>query len=486
MTSVDRVGGADQGRAVRELDRFRGEFFGCLGRRADELFELLDALLCAEGPVQSLVGLCLAPEHRRGHGALYAAVNRGELDTGRLRETLGALPLPRMFGGRIVLGVDVSPWLRPDAPTCSERLFCHVYGRGRGRDADQRIPGWPYQLVAALESGPTSWTAVLDVVRLGPADDATAVTAAQLRGVVGRLQRAGHWRAGDPAILVVLDSGYDVHRLAFVLADLPIQLIGRIRADRVLLAPAPPRSADGPGPIGRPRRHGAVLVLAEPRSWPTPSTRSVTATARYGPAEATSWNRMHPRLTHRGPWADHSGRLPIVEGTLIRLQVEHLPGQRQAKPIWLWSSTPAAETAEVIRCWQAYLRRFDLEHTIRLFKQTLGWTTPKIRSPQAADRWTWLVIAAHTQLRLARPLVQDLRRPWERPLAPEQMTPARVRRGFRHLRARTAQPASAPKPSHPGPGRPRGTRNRQRATRYDVGKTATGEHQVRSSAKVIG
>src|SRR3954465_1146300 len=155
MNSVDRVGRVDQGRAVRELDRFRGEFFGCLGRRADELFELLDALLCAEGPVQSLVGLCLAPEHRRGHGALYAAVNRGELDTGRLRETLGALPLPRMFGGRIVLGVDVSPWLRPDAPTCSERLFCHVYGRGRGRDADQRIPGWPYQLVAALESGPT-------------------------------------------------------------------------------------------------------------------------------------------------------------------------------------------------------------------------------------------------------------------------------------------------------------------------------------------
>lgn len=32
--------------------------------------------------------------------------------------------------------------------------------------------------------------------------------------------------------------------------------------------------------------------------------------------------------------------------------------------------------------------------------------------PEAADRWTWLVIAAHTQLRLARPLAVDLRRPW--------------------------------------------------------------------------
>ncbi|MFC4057038.1 ATP-binding protein [Planomonospora corallina] len=25
----------------------------------------------------------------------------------------------------------------------------------------------------------------------------------------------------------------------------------------------------------------------------------------------------------------------------------------------------------------------------------MGWTAPKIRSPQAADRWTWLIIAAY-------------------------------------------------------------------------------------------
>jgi hypothetical protein len=38
------------------------------------------------------------------------------------------------------------------------------------------------------------------------------------------------------------------------------------------------------------------------------------------------------------------------------------------------------------------------EHTFRLFKQVLGWTVPKIRDPQASDRWTWLIIAAHTGL----------------------------------------------------------------------------------------
>lgn len=110
---------------------------------------------------------------------------------------------------------------------------------------------------------------------------------------------------------------------------------------------------------------------------------------------------------------------------------------------------------------------------IRLLKQTLGWTAPKIRTPQAADRWTWLVIAAHTQLRLARPLAADLRRPWEKAAPPGRLTPARVRRGFRNLRAHTTLPARAPKPSRPGPGRPPGSKNTRPAPHHDVGKTTT-------------
>jgi hypothetical protein len=200
-TGVDQC--SDSG--ADELRQFRGELYRCLTRRADELFELTEAVLCAEGPVKTLVDLSLAPEHRRGHGALHDGLNCGQLDAERLRGQLSRLPVPRMFGTRIVLAIDVSPWLRPDATTCPDRMFCHVYGRGRGRSADQRISGWPYQVVAALGSGPTSWTAILDAVRLGPDDDATSVTAAQLRAVVGRLQDAGHWHDGDPAIMVVMD-----------------------------------------------------------------------------------------------------------------------------------------------------------------------------------------------------------------------------------------------------------------------------------------
>ena len=129
------------------LAAFRGELYRCCTARADALFELTDAVLCADGPVRTLVGLSLAPEHRRGHGALYDAVDHGRVEIGRLRRAVAGLPLPRAADGRLVLAVDVSNWLRPGAATSPDRLFCHVCGRGKGQA--QMIPGWPYSVVAA-------------------------------------------------------------------------------------------------------------------------------------------------------------------------------------------------------------------------------------------------------------------------------------------------------------------------------------------------
>jgi len=426
-----------------DLAWFRREFYACLTARADALFELTDAVLCADGPVTSLVELTLTAEHRRGHGAMYDALNAGWVEPARLRRTLTSLPLPTV-SGRIVLAVDVSPWLRPDAATSGDRLFCHVYGRAKGNA--QLIPGWPYSFVAALETGRSSWTAVLDAVRLGPADDATAATATQLRDVVERLITAGHWQPGDPDVVIVADSGYDIPRLAYVLADLPVELVGRLRSDRVLRLPKPPRPA---GTTGRPPKPGPEIALDRPATWPTPQHTTSTDTTRYGTAVATSWDRVHPRLTHRGCWLDHDGELPVIEGTLIRLQVDHLPGDRDPKPVWLWTSTTDAPRADVDRWWQAFLRRFDLEHTFRLFKQTLGWTRPRLRDPAAGDRWTWLIIAAHTQLRLARPLVADLRRPWERPAGPA----GSPRPGFAVGFGTSARPPCS-RPAHRNPADP--------------------------------
>src|SRR5438045_1904841 len=147
--------------------------------------------------------------------------------------------------------------------------------------ADQAVarlagfPGWPYSWVAALEPGRTSWTLPLDAVRLGPEDDATEVTAAQLRDVVARLIAAGHWREGDPDIIIVLDAGYDLTRLAWLLADLPVDVTGRLRSDRVMYFPAPPRPARPASTGGRRPRHGHKLAFDDPQTWPDPAVTKI-------------------------------------------------------------------------------------------------------------------------------------------------------------------------------------------------------------------
>ena len=462
--AVQDVPGGEQDRGV--LAGFRGDLYRCLARRADALFELGDAVLCRPERVHMLAELSLEPECRRGHGAVYDAVNCGQVQVARLRRALAALPLPAWDDGRIRLAVDVSNWLRPDAEASPGRLFCHCYARGKGNA--QMIPGWPYSFVAALQPGRTSWTLPLDAVRLGPADDATAVTAGQVRGVVMRIVDAGHWRDGDPPVLAVFDSGYDLTRLAWLLRDLPAEVLGRLRSDRVMYFPAPARV---PGTNGRPPRHGAALKLSDPGTWPAPAAATITTTTRYGTARAMAWGRLHQQLATRAGWENHHGELPVIEGTLIRLQVDHLPGDRSPEPLWLWSSRASTDAGAVDRAWQAFLRRFDIEHTFRFLKQVLGWTRPKLRDPAAADRWTWLIIACYTQLWLARDLAADLRLPWQRPCPPGRLTPARVRRGFRNIRQMLPRLASAPKPGKPGPGRPPGSKNRHPATRHDVGKT---------------
>ncbi|MFI6447176.1 hypothetical protein [Kitasatospora sp. NPDC050543] len=202
---------------------------------------------------------------------------------------------------------------------------------------------------------------------------------------------------------------------------------------------------------------------AWPRPPPTrrrPRSRPPTHD-RFGQVTARCWGRLHPKLERRGSWANHQGELPIVEGTLVHLTVEYLPGNRDPKPLWLWHSDPDAAAHDVDRLWRIFLRRFDIEHTFRFFKQTLGLTRPRLRTPGQADRWVWLILAAYAQLRLARPLAEDLRRPWEKPLTPDQLTPARVRRGYpasdgpwalQPARQKPPSPAqAAPGDAHPPP-----------------------------------
>jgi hypothetical protein len=443
-----------------ELERFRTGLFKCLDRWGDALFELTDATLCAPGALHSVPSLSLEPEFRRSHGSLYKALARGRIDDTRFARLLIE---HRPAGWPLVFAVDGSTWDRCDAECSPQRGF--YYSPSKHSAGQPIVAGWCYQWICQLNWTPDSWTAPIEVRRIPPQADVTTATVEQVAHVVEML--------GDVSEvpLFVFDAGYDPIAIGHDLAEVRCEVLCRIRDDRVFHADAPPRPNRPAGTGGRPPRHGATFRCAQPASWPEPAATLTTADPRYGTVTVEAWHNLHPRLLCRGHWTSYA-QPPIVRGSVIRVEVEHLPKPtaRAKKTLWLWWS--GTGQPDLDRCWRAYLRRFDIEHTFRFAKNTLGWTTPSVTTPQQADRWTALVVAALTQLRLARGRVQDLRLPWERPLDPTKLTPARVRRGFRRLRAHLGTPANPPKPSRAGPGRPKGTRTGPRPRHPAIKKAA--------------
>jgi len=453
----------DDGDALGRLAAFRQELFWCLWRRPDALFELADAVLTARR-AGSLPYLSLEPAFRRGHGMIYQALGEGGIDEEALRDLLVAWR-PRDWP--LVFALDASTYPRPEADCSPGREWHHHSCPGSHGSDGAAIAGWAFQWLAQVSFAHDSWTAPQDQVRVGAGDDATRQAAAQIAAHAARLRAAGERRIP----LYVLDAGYDEAPLAWDLREHAdqVQILVRLRNDRVLYRDPPPRI---PHKAGRPRKHGSGTGRFEcknPATWGAPDQELARDDDSYGQVSVMSWSGLHPKLFCRGRFAGFA-EPPVIKCRLIRVTVTRLPNGRQVPgPLWLWWNGPGVPDLDLI--WRAYLHRFDIEHMYRLAKHALGWDKAALRHPEQVTRWTWLIIAALTQLRLARPLAADHRQRWERRRKPGKLSPGRVRRDFHRLAALAGTPASAPKPCKAGPGRPKG-RISTPAARYPVIKKA--------------
>jgi hypothetical protein len=494
-------------RAYEALRDFRRRLYGCLASRADALFELTDAILCADHAVTSLVQLSLVPAFRRGHGALYAGLAGGRIDEEKLAALLtGTLPqlvdgeqgrawiaehdtidyglLERALAGlpaqaaaqvreacarwrRLRFAIDATPYPRPDAECSPGREHVH-HDACRCDGTRKTVPGWEYQFTAAIGHLRTAWAALTDVQRTTQAAR-TRQTITQVKNLLRRLHAAGNGGAAAP--LVIVDAGYSAAALTAGLAGHPVHLLARLPAGSVFYYDP----AAWPGKNGRPGKYGLAVHCHKAddldQANPEPDESLVLPdTPLYGTVQVSAWRGVHPQVHgDRGYFTGWQGKLPVLRGTLLRVTVAHLPdGRIPPKAMWLWHAGPAPLSPD--ECWRAYLARFDEEHAFKFAKGALGLTAAKVRTPGQAGRWVRLVMAAYAQLLLARPLAFDLRRPWERrPRPGRPLPPGRVRRGFTDIRPCLGTPARVAKPARPGPGRPKGS-VKGPAPRYPIPK----------------
>ena len=520
------AGAVDRFLTLRE---FRSKLYACLTSRADALFELADAVLCADHAVTSLVQLCLEPEFTRGHGALYDALSAGRIDDEKLFSLL-ASELPQAVDGpaarewiaehdvinhglleqalaglppddaaqvrdactrwsRLRFAVDATAYPRPDAWCSPGREHVHNGGchcRGSSRTA----PGWEYQFTAAIGHLRTAWAALTDVARTVPATR-TAQTITQVKNVLRRLRAAGHAKA---APLFVFDAGYSAAALTDGLPGCPVHVLVRLAIGSVFYA----EPVTWNGKHGRPARRGPAVHCLESAAFtadtgngprgrnkplppnPEPDEElTLPDTPLYGTVRAEAWHRVHPLIHGDRGWFAGRKELPVLPGTLIHVTVERLPdGRDPHRAMWLWHARPGPLSLDEL--WRAYLARFDIEHAFKLLKGTLGLTAAKVRAPEQADRWIRLLMAAHAQLLLARPRADGLRLPWEKQPDPARpLAPGRVRRGFRNIRRGLGTPARVAKPSRPGPAGPKAAPKAQLPATCSPAKPARHAQQTR-------
>jgi hypothetical protein len=412
--------------ADQTLRAFREAVYRTLGHRKDTLFELMEAALVSPGPA-NLVHLSLASVFRRRWPSASDALANGQVRPAQCRALIHAQATEPVGSGRPVWAGDGTTWPRPAAKTSPERTGGHRSTPGIPQDGV--VPAWEYEWLVDAPEGGSSWVRPLDVRRRGPESGTPT------EGAIRELRAALARRPGGAARPVATyDSSYDP--ITFVRAGLAVDLLVRLRSNRKFFRLPGPYKGRGARP-----KHGPVLKLGDPTTQGTPDRTATQDDPVHGQVQVDVWEQVHGQAAADAPF------------TLVRVQVERLPRHtKRPKPLWLaWIGGELPN--DLLDLWRWYSVRFTIEHGFRFLKHDLGWTAVRPADPHAADRWSWLLALGLWLLWLVRPLVADQRLPWERPLPPDRLTPARVRRASAPLFQHLGTPARPVKTRGISPGR---------------------------------
>jgi hypothetical protein len=408
------------------LEVFRHNLYhGCFKHAADALFDLADALL-TDLFARSFVELSQASSYRRAWPSLYQALQDGRIDRPALSRLFVDMLPRRLVGKRLVLGLDTSSILRPDARTSPDRTL--VYRSNLPKDATPVSPGWQFSTLVVLPDPVSSWTYVLDNRRVPSKETATSIGSRQLSELLPLLTRL------QVPVLVVLDRRYSNAAWLSASGTLPTEQLIRARCDQVLYREAPPPS----GKRGAPRKDGARFKGSDPTTHGVPDAEWQGQDANGRAVQVTVWGRLHVRKARD------------VTLAVVRIIYPEAKGsKREPREAWFWWL--GGEWPELAELPQLYARRYGQEHGYRFDKQDLLWAAPRVRTPEQMQCWTDLVACVRNQLVLARRYVAGERRSWER--NGRAVTPRQVRRAIGSIIVQLGTPARPPQRRGKSPGR---------------------------------
>ena len=430
---------------VTQLKQFRQQVYQNFNKRADTLMDLLDAL-SSNTSAQTVVELSLSPFFRRDYSALFTALDEWKpekADKNLAQLAAPYLPKPVQFPFWL-LGTDVTPQPRLHARTLEDRSY--VYQPNLIKSNKPVTIGHAYSSVALLPEEDTAhtppWVVPLSVQRVKSSEDKELVGALQIEALLDDHELPFH----DHLCVEVGDSGYS--KPAYLEANRQKHnLVTAVRArnNRIFYRQA---SGTKAGP-GRPSWYGDPISLRDPTTWPEPeataTTKFISLSGKTYRVKIQSWNNM---LMH-GERKPKVLPMHLYPFTLVHICLCNEQGELAfQRPLWLIVMGERRSELSLLDIFQAYQRRYDLEHFFRFGKQRLLMNRYQTPETEHEEKWWLLVHLAYLQLWVAHPVAQAVPRPWEPPCPPVQkqpLTATQVQRDFGRIIRQFGTPASAPK-----------------------------------------
>jgi hypothetical protein len=420
-----------------KISEFRKAVYQSLKKRADILFDLIDALTMA-GQVSSPVTLSEQKPFRRKFESVYDGLENGEMDIG---EILSFLPTcvpedSETIAGYQVYAVDATPNEHEEAETLPDRSVL------KASQSESMRYGHKYSWVVRLIHRGTSWAAPVDVERISTESTDTKLAAVQVQELDLR----------DPqAKVIVADSRYqDCQFLSIFETFQHTFALIRLRSNSVLYE-EPKRKPKGS--LGAPRKHGKSFKLNGAHR---AADREETFSLGEQTVRVQAWHKLH------------SKKLAALKGSLIQVEFLKADGTpRYKRPMWLWWTGPLSVALSDL-C-RIYLWRFAIEHLFRFLKQHMGLNSNRSPNLVSAQQWVWLCALAYWQLLLIRDQVKPNRPAWYPSKADRStmLTPYQVQRSALAFLLELGTPAATPRPAGKGMGRPKNYCPAPR-TRYPV------------------
>lgn len=430
---------------VLRLQAFRQALYEAFGPARDALFELCDAVLTTPSAA-SFAHLSLAPLFRRQWPSLYEAIEDARPDPLRLMRLTLNYADESAFShtlARPLLVGDHTAWPRLSAKTLEDRSYEHHADRQtRIQDGLPITVGYGFSTMALVAEAEGSWVLPLMHERIASKQAALDLAADELREVAQALHR--HTEARPIALF---DSQYGCAPFLEITREVDVDLIVRLRSNRVLRSMPPPYRGHG-----RPFVHGPRFAMKDPTTWGEPTQEIEVQDPRLGRVRLRRWARLH-----------------FQEGSLREMSLILVECLDRVKKKPLWLAFVGLEEPPLETLWRLYLRRFLIEHWYRFAKGRLHWTLPRFSSPAQHERWSALLLPLMMQLYLARAAIGASALPWQKPQAASQRTPGRVAQGMAALIAVIGSPACAPKRRGKSPGWEAGRERAPRA-RHPVEK----------------